>query len=146
MLEGRYLLFGDDYGDVIKVRNQCLDVDCNSNDSMDSEAIHVIVYENNHPIACGRMLIRGEDFLFDRIYVIESKRRNRVGDFVVRLLIEKANLMCAEDVLVSCKEDSRVFFESIGFRERRDLCDRNKDQVNMCLNLETFLNKKSCCK
>lgn len=152
MIEGKYLLFGDNFDDVIQVRNQCIP-NGNIVDSMDSEAIHVIVYENKKPIACGRMLIEEDKSVFDHIYVIEDKRRNKVGDFTLRLLIDKANVMCFKYIELWCNNCNRKFFESIGFIEVKNSFSTNADSTNihmdsikMRLSLELFFSKKNCCK
>ena len=108
MLEGKYLLFCDSLDDVLAVRKSCEGK--SYRDDLDSESIHAIVYEHNKPIACGRMLIDNDIYAFDRIYVIEQKRNNKVGDFVLRLLIEKAYLMCAKEVYIKSNNSSKDFF------------------------------------
>ncbi|WP_455715656.1 GNAT family N-acetyltransferase [Anaerosporobacter sp.] len=145
MLEGKYLLFGDCFDDIIQVRNQCID-SRNVVDLMDSEAIHVIVYEDKEPIACGRMLIENDKAIFDHIYVIENKRRNKVGDFTLRLLIEKANVMCFGEIELRCDENNRKFFESLGFVEVKEPSNTYMDSIKMILDLDSLFNKKNCCK
>lgn len=145
MIEGKYLLFGDCYDDVIQVRNKCI-VSGNVIDQVDSEAIHVIVYENKEPIACGRMLMEEDKAIFDHIYVIEGKRRNRVGDFTLRLLMEKANVMCCKSIELLCNNSNRKFFESVGFREVQEPSNIDMNNIKMSLNLESFFNNKGCCK
>lgn len=144
MLEGKYLLFGDCYDDVNKIRKQCTSTSIA--DVMDNEALHVIVYEDKQPIACGRMLISEERYIFDHIYVINEKRNNKIGDFTVRLLIEKANLMCAKEIIVLCENDNKMFFESLGFLESKEPSNDNQEGIKMCLDLNNFFNGKKCCK
>lgn len=143
MLEGKYLLFGDCYDDVYKIRKQCTSTSIT--DVMDREALHVTVYDDAQPIACGRMLIKENRYIFDNIYVVKEKRKNNIGDFTVRLLIEKANLMCAEEIIVSCEDSNKLFFESIGFQEHNEPSKFDLDGVIMYLDLTTFFNKKRCC-
>lgn len=143
MLEGKYILFGDCYDDVYEIRKQC--TDSNVLDEMDREALHVIVYEDKNPIACGRMLINEVGYVLDNIYVIKEKRKNKIGEFVVQLLIEKANLMCAKEILVFCEDDNKVFFESIGFEECRQRFNTNKAEIVMYLDLNTYFSKNKCC-
>lgn len=145
MLEGRYLLFGDCYDDVIQVRKQCLARE-NVEDEMDNEAMHVIIYENKEPIACGRMLIQENKSIFDHIYVIEEKRRHKIGDFTLRLLIEKANIMCFKEVVLWSEKSTRKFFESVGFKEMKEPSNTRMDMIKMHLELESFFSSKNCCK
>lgn len=142
MLEGKYLLFGDSYEDVYTIRQLCNST-CVT-DVMDREALHVIVYEDAQPISCGRMLIKENRYVFDNIYVIKEKRKKKIGDFTVRLLIEKANVMCAKEIIVCCEESSKLFFESIGFQESKEPSNFNEDEIGMYLNLNTFYKKKCC--
>jgi predicted GNAT family N-acyltransferase len=145
MLEGKYLLFGDCYDDVIYVRKQCVSRK-NVEDEMDNEAIHVIVYENKEPIACGRMLIQENKSIFDNIYVIEGKRRNKIGDFTLRLLIEKVNVMCIKEIVLWCQKENREFFKSVGFIEMKEISDNHINMIKMGLDVESFFNNKNCCK
>lgn len=144
MLEGKYLLFGDCYDDVNKIRKQCISTSIA--DVMDNEALHVIVYEDKQPIACGRMLICEDRYIFDHIYVINEKRNNKIGDFTVRLLIEKANLMCAKEIIVLCEDNNKMFFETLGFLESKEPSKDNLEGIKMCLDLDIFFNGKKCCK
>lgn len=143
MLEGKYLLFGDSYEDIYKIRKQCNSTSIT--DVMDRDALHVIVYEDAQPIACGRMIIKENKYIFDNIYVVKEKRKNKIGDFAVRLLIEKANLMCAKEIIVCCEDSNKLFFESIGFQERKEPSNSNLNGITMYLDLNTFFNKKKCC-
>lgn len=139
MLEGKYLLFCDSLDDVIKVRQKCL-IDPIS-DPLDNETIHVIVYEDKEPIACGRMLMNEDNFVFDNIYVIEEKRNAKIGDFVLRLLIERADLMCAEKVYLKSSPRSKEFFVRFGFE---DVKEEGTD-YDLYLDIKKYLNRKSCC-
>lgn len=143
MLEGKYLLFGDSYEDIYKIRKQCNSTSIT--DVMDCDALHVIVYEDAQPIACGRMIIKESKYIFDNIYVVKEKRKNKIGDFTVRLLIEKANLMCAKEIIVCCEERNKLFFESLGFQERREPSNLDMSGIIMYLNLINYFNKKKCC-
>lgn len=143
MLEGKYLLFGDCYDDIYKIRKQCTSTSVL--DAMDPEALHVIVYEDKQPISCGRMLIKENGYVFDNIYVIKEKRKNKIGDFTVRLLIEKANLLCAKEIKVSCEESNKLFFESLGFQEIKEPSNFNVTGIEMYLNISNFFNKQKCC-
>lgn len=143
MLEGKYLLFGDSYEDIYKIRKLCNSTSVT--DVMDRDALHVIVYEDEQPIACGRMIIKEGKYIFDNIYVVKEKRRNRIGDFTVRLLIEKANLMCAKEIIVCCEDSNKLFFELIGFQECKEPSNLNFSGIVMYLDLITFFNKKKCC-
>ena len=144
MLEGKYLLFGDCYDDLNKIRKQCTSTSIS--DVMDNDALHVIVYEDKQPIACGRMLISEDIYIFDHIYVIKEKRNKKIGDFTMRLLIEKANLMCAKEIIVFCEENNKMFFESLGFLESKEPSNVNMEGIKMCLELDIFFNRKKCCK
>lgn len=137
-------MFGDCYDDVYKIRKLCTSTSVT--DVMDRESLHVIVYEDMQPIACGRMLIKDNRYFFDHIYVVKEKRKNKIGDFTVRLLIDKANLMCAKEVIVSCEDSNKLFFEAIGFQEHNEPSNFNLDGIIMYLDLTTFYNKKECCK
>ncbi|WP_167957625.1 GNAT family N-acetyltransferase [Anaerosporobacter faecicola] len=162
MLEGKYLMIGDPLNDVINVRKQVCGFD--QQDSMDTEAIHVIVYENHIPVACGRLLIVHETFLLDGIYVIQEKRNEKIGDFVVRLLVEKAYLLNTETVNVICDSTNKGFFSKLGFIEIKSILTdlayavQEKEDIPFCMHIAkekaicmkldvvSFKTNHKCCK
>jgi predicted GNAT family N-acyltransferase len=127
MLEGRYLFFGDDLTDARRIRYEVFEKEQKvpheiEFDNLDDEAIHVVVYEDQKPVGTGRLLFDGENYKIGRIAVIKEERGKKYGDFVVRMLIDKAFLMGAKRVYANVQLHSEKFYETIGFtRENNNI-------------------------
>lgn len=147
MIEGKYLLFSDDFTDIFAVRKQCEEQDRKAfvTDDLDEEAIHVIAYEDGIPIATGRLLMHSNSFEVSKVCVIPQKRNQKIGDFVMRLLIEKANTFSAKAIYCMITNvECESFFESFGFKKEYE--ERKNLDRTMVLNLEQYYKNKKCCK
>lgn len=90
-------------------------------DDMDETAVHAVVYKDSDrtiPIAAGRLYKTGEeeDYKIGRIAVKKEERRQGFGDFLVRMLVDKALMMGADRVIISSQPHAVKFYETIGFR------------------------------
>ncbi len=89
-------------------------------DDMDETAIHAVVYKDSErtiPIAAGRLYKTGEeDYKIGRIAVKKEERGQGFGDFIVRMLVDKALMMGADRVIISSQPHAVKFYETIGFR------------------------------
>lgn len=120
MIQGKYLFYNDDLSDAFKIREQVFQIEQNVDkeiefDQLDDEAIHVVVYEKDSPVATGRLLFDGKEFHIGRIAVLKEKRGKKYGDFTVRMLIDKAFLMGAEEVTLGAQLQVIDFYKKIGF-------------------------------
>lgn len=86
-------------------------------DDKDDISIHAVVYdEENIPRAAGRIYFTGEDYLIGRIGVMKESRGKKLGDFLVRMLVDKAFLAGADRVIVHAQLHAVKFYEKIGFK------------------------------
>ena len=89
-------------------------------DDMDETAIHAVVYKDSDrtiPIAAGRLykVEAGEDYKIGRIAVKKEERGKGFGDFLVRMLVDKALMMGADRVILGSQPHAVKFYEKIGF-------------------------------
>lgn len=119
MIKGKYIYFDcDEAKDAFKIRKIVFggtllpDRDC-----VDDSAVHGVVYVNETvPIAAGRIAYTDGKYVISRIAVLPEIQRKRVGDFLVRLLADKAFNAGAKIIFADSPEDTVPFFESIGFK------------------------------
>lgn len=90
-------------------------------DETDETAIQAVVYKDINrtiPVGTGRLykISNGADYKIGRIAVKKEERGQGYGDFIVRMLVDKALLMGADRVLVGSQPQAIEFYKKIGFR------------------------------
>ncbi|MDF1617422.1 GNAT family N-acetyltransferase [Petrocella sp. FN5] len=84
-------------------------------DFYDYFAHHVVVMKDDLPLATGRLIFTNEVFLIGRVAVLKDHRGNNYGDLVVRMLIDRAFSIGADEVEVHAQLSVQGFYEGIGF-------------------------------
>lgn len=123
VVQGKYLCYGDDLSEAFEIRRKVFIEEQGVSaeeefDENDDLAIHALVYdnkENNKPVATGRVYHDGKHYRIGRIAVLKEERGKYYGDFVVRLLANKAFLAGAEEVIIYAQVSAVPFYEKIGF-------------------------------
>lgn len=89
-------------------------------DEADETAIHALAYKDINrtiPVASGRLYKTEEgDYKIGRIAVVKEERKQGFGDFIVRMLVDKALMMGADRVIVGSQPHAIQFYEKIGFQ------------------------------
>ncbi|MCR5585558.1 MAG: GNAT family N-acetyltransferase [Lachnospiraceae bacterium] len=130
-ITGKYLLGSlGDLSDVIAIRDKVF-IDEQGvapeleHDGKDNEAIFALAFEEGNdfkkPVATGRLLFLGDEFKIGRIATLKEYRGKGYGDFVVRMLIDKAFTMGAKEIFVDAQVQAVGFYKTIGFREVGDV-------------------------
>lgn len=84
-------------------------------DFYDHFAHHLLVLEGDEPVGTGRLIIKDGAFLIGRIAVLPSFRGKGYGEFVVRVLVDRAFLIGAKSVEVHSQLHAVKFYEKLGF-------------------------------
>jgi len=122
----------DDLSEVKQIRNEvfineCGMLDFEENDTTDSLAMYVIVYQEDDnwkenrnkqktPVASGRIMFDGSRCVIDQVAVLKEYRNKKYGDFAVKMLLNKAFTSGIEKVELYSPEKVMGFFETIGFK------------------------------
>ena len=130
MIMGKYFMQGDDLYEPFSVRRAVFveelnDAEPAAFDGADSDCIHALAYDDERvPVATGRLRLH-EDGTFEIgfVAVLADKRRQKLGDFIVRLLLDRAFLCGATEIRLTARPGSVPFFESIGFAACGDPTD-----------------------
>jgi len=101
----RYEVFTEEQG--VDIRHE--------RDLYDYFAHHVVVMEGDQPVATGRLIFTNGIFLLGRIAVLKQHRGKNYGDLVVRMLIDRAFSIGANEVEVHAQLSVQGFYEGIGF-------------------------------
>ena len=113
MIQGKWFPPGSDLSTVLPVRNAVFG---RGADDLDVLSWNVLVFEDSVPAAAGRIWWQDGAFRIGDIGVLESRRRRRLGDLVLRLLLFKAMDHAAREVRLTCPPDVVGFFARLGLR------------------------------
>lgn len=126
MICGRYYLGLDHMNEIAPIRLEVFGAEQGIKediifDETDEVAIHAIVYKDINrtiPVGAGRLYKtdNGEEYKIGRIAVKKEERGQGFGDFIVRMLVDKALMMGADRVLIGSQPHAVAFYEKIGFR------------------------------
>lgn len=145
MILGKLIEYGQDLSDVLKVWNQVfiedkVQIELEWNEEI---AIYGVIHDaDNNPLAAGKLIFTDNNYVLDKIGVIESERKKGYGDFLVRLLVNKAFMSGAECVYVNISFQLVEFYKKFGFRA---INEKNsiQEKVNMILFTSSICRKCS---
>lgn len=95
-------------------------------ETIGDNTIHALVYEGTDascPVAAGRMSIKEDSDEIELIAVLKNFRGKEYGDFVVRMLLDRAVNSGAMNITVKAPESLTGFFQKQGFVKSDDVTD-----------------------
>lgn len=126
MICGRYYLGLDHMEEIAPIRREVFGAEQGWSEEIlfnetDETSIQAVVYKDidrTIPVGVGRLhkTENGEDYKIGRIAVKKDERGQGYGDFIVRMLVDKALMMGADRVLVGAQPHAVAFYQKIGFR------------------------------
>ena len=114
MVQGKWFPPGEDLSALLPVREAVFG---RGADDLDAVSWNVLVYQDSVPAAAGRIWWQDGAFWLGDLCVLESFRRQRLGDLVLRLLLFKAQSHAAREVRLRCPRSVAGFFARLGLRE-----------------------------
>lgn len=139
MIQGKLIAGNSDLEEVTHIRKKVFVEELGiakdtEFDEEDKEAIHAIAYFQRNQkdmeqavnipekiaVATGRIIYDGEECKIDKVAVLKEYRGKSYGDFIVRLLINKAFNCGAKRVTLNTQLESINFFRKIGFQQEDD--------------------------
>lgn len=87
-------------------------------DTVDDEAVHIVAYKNDKPVATCRYFFDEEKqkYKLGRMAVLKEERKNGVG----RIIMEEAHRQLKEDgvkeIWLSAQERAKGFYEKVGYK------------------------------
>ncbi len=82
----------------------------------DTEYEHLVIYDDGEAVATGRMcFVSPKRVHLGRICVKKEKRGQKIGDFLVRIMLEKAFQMGALEAELDAQEQAAPFYQKLGF-------------------------------
>lgn len=129
MIIGKYYKGLDHFEDVKEIRKVVFGEELGYTeelnfDGFDKQAIHAVAYldrDYTQPVGIGRLIQIEEGYKIGRIAIKKEARKCGYGEFIVRMLVDKAFQAGAKEVIVGARPEAISFYEKIGFvpTERR---------------------------
>ena len=143
MVQGKFLSGQDELNVIKEIRRQVFaDPEC-WEDELDGRCMHVVAVQGDQVVACGRIFYDGFECEISNVAVLPAYQRQKFGDFVVRMLIDKAVMSGVDEIRLEAPEAVCGFFEKIGFRATTEQTEHEnasgciemmlkKDQIYKC--------------
>ncbi len=115
-------------------------------DLEDSMAMHLVLLEDELPIAAGRIVHDGKTFVLGRICVLPEKRGSGVGDLLMKLLLVKVFSFMPTKVRISAQADKQIFYERYGFIAQGQpyLDETGISHIDMFVTTQTLVFASGC--
>ncbi|MCD7981862.1 MAG: GNAT family N-acetyltransferase [Clostridiales bacterium] len=81
----------------------------------DEFCLSALVFAGEEPAGMGRIFFDGTDFKIMEVAVLPEYRGEKYGDFMVRLLIDRAMMSGAREICLDALPGTEGFFRTIGF-------------------------------
>jgi len=154
LIKGRFLIEGiNEIGPALEIRREVFEKELGltrvqNEDGLDTLAVHGIVFDGQQPVASGRMIYLSGRYLMDRVCVLSDHRRQYKGDFLVRMMCDRAFNSGATEVWLALPCELLGLAKNIGFEdsgETQEFADRVLHLMK--LPKDKFISKcgHSCC-
>jgi predicted GNAT family N-acyltransferase len=106
-------------------------------DSIDNYAKHIIIYDNNKPVAVGRYFTNdNEEYHIGRIAVLKDYRKFGYGKKIMQLIENEIKKTDAKIIVVSAQLQAQKFYEKCGFTARGSVyLDEHCKHIEMFKNI-----------
>lgn len=88
-------------------------------DETDKVATHVILYDNEKPIATGRIYQENDEYHIGRICVLKAYRKNHLASIVMQTL-EEIGFKQTDTIYLSAQLQAKGFYEKLGYQAYGD--------------------------
>lgn len=110
----------------------------------DAFCMYALVYEGETAVATGGISYDGESCQMKEVAVLPAFRGKKYGDFIVRLLIDKAMMSGAQMIDADVLQEVVQIFETVGFQAAGELYEKDGKRW-FPMQLQTK-NVHKCCK
>lgn len=88
----------------------------NEFDDIDDTSIHTVVYDNDKPIATGRLFEEDGKHYVGRIAVIKEYREKKIGSIVMKSLESEAVKANIQEIYLLAQLQAKGFYEKLGYK------------------------------
>lgn len=114
-------------------------------DELEDESLHLLLYDDGEPVACGRIWFDGKMFRIGRCAVRKDARGQGIGDLLVRLLLFKVFQYRPSKVGIHAQSTAKDFYSRYGFAVTGESFDEaGIEHVPMEITKETLVFPSPC--
>ena len=120
MVKGKFISGQEDLLVIHRIRKNVFGEDQPNQkwrDIPDDKCMHVVAYSEETPAAAGSIYYDGWEGVIHHVAVLQECRGQGLGDFVVRMLIDRALMADVSEISADIPIQTKGFFEKIGFHE-----------------------------
>lgn len=129
LIQGKLLSSKDNLKDVFEIRREIFVKEQGISeqlefDDLDRFAIHAIAYleeDNTKAVATGRLYFDGDCCFLEKLAVLKAYRNRQYGEFILRMLLNKADMAGIQKVFVKGKSPFIDYFYRFGFIQEENL-------------------------
>lgn len=105
-------------------------------DEIDSCAYHIMIYDEDTPIATGRVFMEGDEARMGRICVIKGRRGEHIGKKLVEEMIKVA-FMLSDRIVIHSQTHAVDFYKPFGFVSEGEIFYK-ENIPHVCMVLESY--------
>lgn len=117
--------------------------ECDEFDGSDIGVIQAVVYDNNSPVATGRLIKVENEMRIGRVAVLKEYRGTGTGKLLMNSLLEKAKECGYKEIIVHAQTQALGFYGSLGFEEYGEVYIEDKI-LHKSMKKELHFNHKTC--
>ena len=133
---GKYSELGKDARDIrnsVFCQEQKIDIAI-ERDEHDLTATFVVIYDENRPVATGRIILKDNQYIIGRIATLKTYRGRGLGKLVVVSLLDWAFKNNVSEVIVHAQKHAEEFYKKIGFSSfGYSYFEAGKEHINMTI-------------
>lgn len=141
MIQGKIIKDDKNLSEIFKIWEKVFDKPENYYIKED-ENLYIILYEGlkeDYPIGAAKLKISTEACLIENLAIIEEKRNQKNGEFLLRYTIDKGFQSGNEIIYAVLKETEDKLFKRVGFIVESDINQQNNTKYKIIR--ETFYNQ-----
>ena len=151
MITSAFIAGNKDHSEALALRKEVFvdEQGCSEDeefDGFDEHALHLVIYVDEAPAACGRIWHGGSGFRIGRLAVKKQFRRQKLGDLALRLLLYKAFNSGAETVSINAQTYIMPLYEKFGFKAYgEEFMDAGRPHYSMSVSKDEVVYPSDCC-
>ena len=93
----------------------------NEFDDIDNDAFHTVIFDEDKPIATGRLFCDEKGWHIGRVAVLKVYRKKSLGERIISELETKAKQIGADKISLSAQTQAAGFYQKLGYENLGDL-------------------------